>query len=117
MDAWFNGFSPKLVAISWVGFDSPRSLGRYETGGRAALPMWIDFMQGVLLGHPEVLLKQPLGMVTVKIDRKTGLLARPDNPKAISETFRKEYVPTEYNTTYNTKNKPSEKSEPLIDIF
>jgi len=117
VDAWFNGFSPKLVAISWVGFDSPRSLGRYETGGRAALPMWIDFMQGVLLGHPEVLLKQPLGMVTVKIDRKTGLLARPDNPKAISETFRKEYVPTEYNTTYNTKNKPSEKSEPLIDIF
>ena len=117
VDAWFNGFSPKLVAISWVGFDSPRSLGRYETGGRAALPMWIDFMQGVLLGHPEVLLKQPLGMVTVKIDRKTGLLARPDNPKAISETFRKKYVPTEYNTTYSTKNKPSEKSEPLIDIF
>ena len=117
VDAWFNGFSPKLVAISWVGFDSPRSLGRYETGGRAALPMWIDFMQGVLLGHPEVLLKQPLGMVTVKIDRKTGLLARPDNPKAVSETFRREHVPTEYSTTYNTKNKPSEKSEPLIDVF
>ena len=117
VDAWFNGFSPKLVAISWVGFDSPRSLGRYETGGRAALPMWIDFMQRVLLGQPEVPLKQPLGMVTVKIDRKTGLLARPDNPKAVSETFRREHVPTEYSTTYNTKNKPSEKSEPLIDVF
>ena len=117
VDAWFNGFSPKLVAISWVGFDSPRSLGRYETGGRAALPMWVDFMQKALLGIPEVPLKQPLGMVTVKIDRKTGLLARPDTPKAIFETFRREYVPTEYNSTYSTKNKPSENPEPLIDIF
>ena len=117
VDAWFNGFSPKLVAISWVGFDSPRSLGRYETGGRAALPMWIDFMQKALLGIPEVHLKQPLGMVTVKIDRETGLLARPDTQEVISETFRSEYVPTEYSTAYNTKNKPSEKSEPFIDIF
>ena len=117
VDAWFNGFSPKLVAISWVGFDSPRSLGRHETGGRAALPMWINFMQKALLGQPEARLKKPLGMVTVKIDRKTGLLARPGSPKAVSETFRSEYVPIEYSSTYDTKNKPSEKSEPLIDIF
>ena len=117
VDAWFNGFSPKLVAISWVGFDSPRSLGRHETGGRAALPMWINFMQKALLGQPEARLKKPLGMVTVKIDRKTGLLARPGTPKAVSETFRSEYVPNEYSPMSSKKNKPSEKSEPLIDIF
>ena len=74
-------------------------------------------MQKALLGQPEARLKKPLGMVTVKIDRKTGLLARPGTPKAVSETFRSEYVPNEYSPMSSKKNKPSEKSEPLIDIF
>jgi penicillin-binding protein 1A len=117
VDAWFNGFTPKLVAISWVGFDSPRSLGRYETGGKAALPMWIDFMQHVLKDVPEEPLEQPIDMVTVMIDRETGLLARPDSTDTVSETFRSEYAPTQYSSTYSAENQQGEKSQPIIDLF
>jgi len=95
IDAWFNGFHPELVAISWVGFDNPKTLGRYETGGRAALPMWIDFMKIALSDLPEEPLQQPVDMITVQIDPDTGLLAGPDTQKAIAETFRQQYVPTE----------------------
>ena len=43
-DAWFVGFNPTLVAATWVGYDQPRSLGRYGYGGTAALPIWINYM-------------------------------------------------------------------------
>ena len=52
-DAWFAGFSPKLVAVSWVGFDKPASLGRLEYGGYAALPLWTSFMNHALADIPE----------------------------------------------------------------
>ena len=52
-DAWFAGFTPKLVGIAWMGFDHPRSLGIGETGGGAALPIWLDFMKVALKGQPE----------------------------------------------------------------
>jgi len=52
-DAWFAGFTPKLVGIAWMGFDQPKSLGDRETGGGAALPIWLDFMQVALKGKPE----------------------------------------------------------------
>lgn len=123
VDAWFNGFNPELVAISWVGFDSPKSLGRYETGGRAALPMWIDFMKAALKDVPDEPLRQPIDMVTVKIDPKTGLLAQPGASNAIYETFRKQYLPTEMvppsTTAVNSQNDGAIKqpSEPTIDLF
>ena len=93
VDAWFNGFHPELVAISWVGFDSPKSLGRGEYGGRAALPMWMDFMKVALDGMPEEPLEKPINMMTVKIDPKTGLLARDNTEGALYETFRNTHVP------------------------
>jgi penicillin-binding protein 1A len=52
-DAWFAGFSPKMVAVSWVGFDQPSSLGRVEYGGFAALPLWTAFMKHALAGTPD----------------------------------------------------------------
>jgi penicillin-binding protein 1A len=116
LDAWFNGFHPELVAVSWVGFDTPRSLGRYETGGRAALPMWIDFMEVALQGLPEAPLEQPVDMVTVRIDPQTGLLARPGASDAIYETFREDHVPTEMapaSGNYAGENGGS----PVIDLF
>jgi penicillin-binding protein 1A len=117
VDAWFNGFNPKLVAISWVGFDSPRSLGRYETGGKAALPMWIDFMKIALEGTAEQPLEQPQDMVTIKINPETGLLAR-NGTGGIYETFRSEYAPLEYSESYNTVNQDGASVvEPLIDLF
>lgn len=61
-DAWFVGFNPNLVAATWVGFDQPRSLGRYGYGGTAALPIWINYMGNALKGQPEVDLPMPQGI-------------------------------------------------------
>lgn len=116
VDAWFNGFHPELVAVSWVGFDKPRTLGRYETGGRAALPMWIDFMKVALKGLPDSPLELPVDMVTVKIDPSSGKLARPEASNAIYETFREQMVPTEVTPasgTYAGDNGTT----PTIDLF
>lgn len=64
-DAWFVGFNPGLVAATWVGYDQPRSLGRYGYGGTAALPIWINYMTNALKGVPEVDTPVPTG-ITVK---------------------------------------------------
>lgn len=61
-DAWFAGFNPNLVAITWVGFDQPRSLGRYGYGGTAALPIWINYMNQALKGVPDIELPIPPGI-------------------------------------------------------
>ena len=92
-DAWFSGFNPSLVTTTWVGFDLLRPLGRRETGGAAALPMWIAYMGKALGNSPELFLEEPDGLVTVRIDPETGQLAGAGHPEAIFETFRAEYVP------------------------
>jgi penicillin-binding protein 1A len=118
VDAWFNGFHPELVTISWVGFDSPKTLGHYETGGRAALPMWIDFMRVALDDVPEAPLIEPVGMITVKIDPYTGLLASPDSRDAIDETFRTEDVPTHMVMPNNyISNGSAQESPSSVDLF
>ena len=94
-DAWFFGFNPSIVAVSWVGFDDFRELGRIEVGGRAALPMWIDYMKVVLPDIPESNIVQPPGLVTARIDPSTGLLASVDNPDAVFEVFRAGKAPTQ----------------------
>jgi penicillin-binding protein 1A len=54
-DAWFIGFTPQLTAGVWVGYDDKQiSLGKKETGARAALPIWLEFMQSALSGVPEI---------------------------------------------------------------
>lgn len=113
LDAWFNGYTPDLVAIAWVGFDNPRTLGRYETGGRAALPMWIDFMRVALEDQPEAPFSQPVDMVTVRIDPETGLLARPGDENAIYETFHKDNVPA----MRGSGNSPRDQDDSLIELF
>jgi penicillin-binding protein 1A len=95
MDAWFSGFNPIIQATAWVGFDQQRTLGRGEVGGRAALPMWIEFMRGALANVPDVRRDAPEGLVTVRIDRATGKLAPAGASDAVFEIFRAEFVPTE----------------------
>jgi penicillin-binding protein 1A len=97
-DAWFAGFSPQLVAVVWVGFDSPRGLGRGETGGRAALPIWVHFMRQALRGKPKLPFSQPPGVVVQRIDPESGLLAAPGG-EAIEEVFIQGTEPTETATT------------------
>lgn len=92
-DAWFSGFNPEVVATAWVGFDQQEPLGRRETGGRAALPVWIDFMRVALKGREETFLEQPEGLITVRIDPDTGRLARSNDANAVFETFYSERAP------------------------
>ncbi|GAB2198601.1 penicillin-binding protein 1A [Sessilibacter sp. MAH4] len=92
-DAWFSGFNSNLVATTWLGFDQNQLLGVREFGGSAALPIWIDFMKIALDGVPEDNIRQPDGIVSIKIDPETGKRAAPGDPDAIFEIFRAENVP------------------------
>ncbi len=67
VDAWFCGYQPTLVGIAWIGFDQPKKLGNGETGGSAALPIWIGYMDKALKSVPESFMATPDGLVTIKI--------------------------------------------------
>lgn len=71
-DAWFAGYTPNLVAVSWLGFDKPRSLGSSETGGQAALPIWIDYMGKVLKSIPERPTSVPDGIIVMPVETSRG---------------------------------------------
>jgi penicillin-binding protein 1A len=63
VDAWFAGFQPSLVAVAWMGYGEPKSLGERESGGGLALPIWIDFMSVALKGTPVATLSPPAGLM------------------------------------------------------
>ncbi len=85
-DAWFAGFTPDLLCVVWVGFDDNTPVGL--SGTRAALPIWVNFMNAALSGRkPSPFPAPPEGIVFVDIDKETGLLARPGCPKTRSEAF------------------------------
>jgi len=90
-DAWYSGYNRDVVATAWVGFDEPRTLR--EFGATAALPMWMYFMEAVLKDKPEHGVTPPPGIVNVKIDPDTGLLANDDQPNAIDEFFKEDTLP------------------------
>jgi penicillin-binding protein 1A len=92
-DAWFSGYNSSLVTISWVGFDQFLPLGNSETGGRAALPMWIKYMKVAIEDVPEIKRDPPPGLLSILINRKTGLPANTNDTDAFFETFRVEHAP------------------------
>jgi len=92
-DAWFSGYNSNIVANVWVGFDSPRTLGRSAFGSNTALPIWVDYMGTALKDTDDAPLKRPDGLVSVRIDPDSGNRAYPGQPNAIFETFRIENVP------------------------
>ncbi|MEE4359697.1 MAG: PBP1A family penicillin-binding protein [Desulfococcaceae bacterium] len=95
-DAWFVGFTPDYITGTWVGHDQERSLGSKESGGRAASPIWLDFMKQIHKGLPVRDFKVPKGIVFSKIDAETGLLPAADSRKVIFECFKAGTVPTRY---------------------
>jgi penicillin-binding protein 1A len=95
MDAWFIGYTPELVAGAWVGFDEKRTLGKEETGGRAAVPIWLEFMQAATEGAPVTDFAIPEGVVFVNIDRKSGLRAAPGDDDLLLECFRRGSEPAQ----------------------
>jgi len=90
VDAWFCGYNAAMVGVAWIGFDQPKSLGANETGGVAALPIWINFMQSALKGVPEKPLAVPEGLISVRINEATGLR---DDSSTLSEWFFAEFPP------------------------
>ncbi|MCK5187243.1 MAG: PBP1A family penicillin-binding protein [Deltaproteobacteria bacterium] len=89
-DAWFIGFTPHIIAGTWVGFDDEKPLGKHETGAVAASPIWLKFMQEVLEGTPMKTFSIPEGIIFVKIDPETGKPPSPQSQKIIFECFKEE---------------------------
>ena len=92
-DAWFSGYNRDLVTSVWVGFDQPRHLGRWAFGSNTALPVWVNYMGTVLANKAQRPFPQPAGIVNVRIDPETGLLAKPGQRNAIFEFFKQEELP------------------------
>lgn len=88
-DAWFVGYTPELLVGVWVGYDEKRSLGDKETGGRAAAPIWLEFMRAALGETPVHDFPLPDGITFVHINPRTGLRALPGSPSAMLECFRR----------------------------
>src|SRR5438067_12339738 len=90
VDAWFAGYQPALVGISWVGFDQPKTLGKNQTGGVVALPIWVSYMERTLKDIPEMPREMPSGVVVVP----TGPFpAVPGDTRLVPEYFYQEAVP------------------------
>jgi penicillin-binding protein 1A len=95
-DAWFIGYTPRHITGVWVGFDQERTLGEGETGGRAASPIWLGFMQQVVKNEPVRIFQVPEGVVFAKIDAETGLLPIPESKKTVFECFKEGSVPVKH---------------------
>jgi len=86
-DAWFIGYTPSVLSSVWVGFDDKASLGKNETGARAALPIWISFMEQALRNTTVEKFRVPSGVTLVKVNIETGLPVNEDSPETIVEAF------------------------------
>lgn len=96
MDAWFVGYTNQYITGVWMGFDELRPLGRGETGSRAPLPLWVDFMQQIHEGLPVEEFPVPSDIQFVRVDASTGLLPIPESKKVLLECFRIGQAPTQY---------------------
>jgi len=101
VDAWFVGFTPELTAAVWVGFDDiSRSLGSGETGGKAAAPIWVDYMQQALKQTKTIEdFEVPPKVIFARIDRTTGKLASKATEETVFEAFIEGTAPEESGAT------------------
>jgi penicillin-binding protein 1A len=90
VDAWFAGYQPSLVGVAWVGFDQPKTLGRNQTGGVVALPIWLEYMDRTLRTVPETFRTVPPGVVSLPTGPYPSL---PGESKLVPEFFYREAVP------------------------
>ncbi len=115
-DLWFSGFNGNIVTTVYVGYDQPQNLGSSEQAATVSIPIWVDFMKTVLEGTEEISMKQPDGLVTVRINRETGLLAMPDEDDTIFEIFRAEDLPA-YPNTPGSNDAKSDSREAAGTLF
>jgi penicillin-binding protein 1A len=92
-DAWFVGYTPDLVVGVFVGFDTPRPMGKGNTGGAVAAPIFGNFVKQALADQPAVPFRMPPGIKLVRVNLKTGLRTSPDDPNAIMEAFKTDEEP------------------------
>jgi len=92
-DLWFVGYTPRLAAGLWVGYDQPRPIGSHETAGRLAAPVWADFMRRALKGMPSGTQPIPEGILPVRVNYRTGLPTDPGDPNGITEYFVRGALP------------------------
>ncbi len=108
-DAWFIGYTPGMIAGVWIGYSHPKSLGKRESGGRVAAPVWLRYMKKV---SPEGARKEfpmPPGIVFSRIDTKTGMLATRSSAKTRLECFTEGTEPKEFS--------PEESDQDEADFF
>lgn len=115
VDAWFSGFNSHIATTVWVGFDKPKSLGRGEAGGVAALPIWIDFMRIALDGVSQDNATPPEYIEQGFINKSTGLRTDEQDPNAIQEFFSISELEPE-KALFDTPNLDDEiDQDPLLD--
>jgi penicillin-binding protein 1A len=93
-DAWFIGYTPQVVTGVWVGFDKEHSIGKGEVGGRAALPIWVEYMKAAHEGLPQMTFPVPEGIVFANIDSDTGKLATATTKNVLRQAFTEGTEPT-----------------------
>ncbi len=93
MDLWFVGYTPRLAAGMWVGYDQPRSLGSHETAGQLVAPVWADFMRRALRGVPAATIPIPEGVLPVRVNYRTGLPSDQNDSESITEYFVRGAIP------------------------
>lgn len=94
VDAWFVGYTPNVATGVWVGFDKEKSIGKGEVGGKAALPIWLDYMKPVHDKLPVLNFNMPDGVKIIKIDAETGMLANSTSKRIIDQAYIEGTEPT-----------------------
>ncbi len=131
-DAWYNGYAPGIVAVSWVGFDNhQRELGRsvvnpnlgkdqisgVEQGAKTAQPAWVNFMKVALEDVPATRKKLPIGIIRTRIDTESGLLTNKSDHTTMFEFFRSGTEPTEYVQESISESIYAEEGEESEELF
>jgi len=93
-DAWFLGYTAQMATGVWVGFDQEKTLGKGEVGGRAALPIWVDYMKSAHEELPQLTLPVPPGIVFANIDADTGQLPSSGSKRILRQAFLEGTEPT-----------------------
>ena len=108
-DAWFVGYTPDLLCGVWVGYDNMMSLGEYETGGKAACPIFVDFMTTALRDRPVRDFRVPEGVVFARVNSKTGKSTSADSAESRFEIFKEGNVPPQ--------DSPGDEAQMLKEVY
>lgn len=110
-NAWFVGFTPDLVIGVYIGFDSHASLGRHESGARAATPIFLEFMKKILKGKPAQPFRAPPGIKLVRVDTSTGHPTQGNGQNTLLEAFKADTDLSKLETVKNNSQEPLSSSQ------